>query len=169
MRSALPEYRALKSGGSIAAHEDSDRLRACLRFVEGNPTKEDIAWVSNAMSTYLTGCGQLPLERCLHLPSTHGGWLHFQRDLWLCKAAALISASGSWTGAQKLAQEWNTFLSRGPWQAWRDEDSPPDYATPLSEALFYASRFNRSRSLGAKQLRRIVGHVFSKEGGECHD
>jgi hypothetical protein len=159
----LNEYCVPNLAGEREFFDDTTgnyQLKACARFIKGAQTAADIAWVRQALTAYLGSAGEVPLERCLHLPSTHTAWRKTNRDQWLCKAAFLIDAEGSWSGSQKLEDEWKKFISRGPWGAWRDEENPPEHATALSEALFYATRLNRSQSLNAKQICRIAGQVF---------
>lgn len=123
----------------------------------------EIEWLRGCFDAFLSMNGAVPLERCLRLPTTIAGWRRSRRDGWLIKAATLIEADDSPTGSAMLREEWNTFISRGPWQAWRDDSGPPRSATPLYEALFWASRFSRSKCLGAKQIERIAGHIFTKK------
>ena len=158
----LKDYRVPTDVIADDENESPDPLRACLRFADGVQTESDIAWVSRAFAAYLRDSGSIPLERCLHLPTTHAGWRRINRDIWLCKAARLVGHHGSWSESQRLAGEWERFISRGAWSSWRDEEAPPAYATDLSAALFYATRLNRSQGLNAKQIHRIVGH-FSTE------
>ena len=162
LHQALNEYRIPADAGGVASESAGSTapLQACMRFVDGKPTAEDIAWIGKALAAYLGKGGEIPLARCLRLPTTHTGWRKLNRDRWLCKAAALIDSDGIWTGSQKLESEWTKFILRGPWKQWQDDDAPPDHATGLSEALFYATRLNRSQGLDAKQLCRIVGHVL---------
>lgn len=138
-------------------------LVAVARFVDGAASPSEIEWLRNSLGAFLGSNGTVPLERCLHLPTTMAGWRKSRRDGWLVIAASLIDAAGSTTGSIRLETEWNTFLSRGPWQAWRDDSEPPSEATPLAVALFWATRFNRSESLSPKQIERIAGHIFVKK------
>ena len=165
-RRAAAEYRvphAAPDGADQLATED-DPLQALAHFTDGALTERGAALLRKGIDAYLDAGGEIPLERCLGIPSTHAARRRLRRDSWLRKAATFIDASSRWTGSQKLEAEWNKFISRGPWQAWRDGDYPPPEATPLSEALFYATVCNRSDSLTAKQIDRIVGHIFT---GQC--
>lgn len=159
------EYRAPPANdvADVSQVAGAAPLLAIVRFADGGHTRNDYALLQKGFDTWLNAGGALPLERCLGLPSTHTGMRKFRRDHWLCKAASLIDADGSTTGAQKLEAEWNKFISRGPWYIWRDDGSPPADATPLSEALFWATRYNRSESLTARHMMRIVGHVFTEK------
>jgi hypothetical protein len=138
----------------------SDPVQAIVRFTSGQATDIDRAVLQKGFHAFLNADGAVPLERCLGIPTTPAGWRKARRDSWLCTAAGLLDATGSATGARALKSEWDRFISRGPWNAWRDEMDPPAGATPLSRALFYATMLNRSDSLTTRQLARIVGHIF---------
>ncbi|MDP3669571.1 MAG: hypothetical protein Q8R69_07775 [Telluria sp.] len=161
MHQALQEYRVPAAGESIAGADGPDQLKACMRFIDGKPTADDVAWIGRGIAAFLGDMGSIPLERCLRLPTTHNALRKLRRDEWLRKAASLLDVDGSWIGAQKLETEWNKFIDRGPWQHWRDDESPPPHSSALNEALFYATRLNRSQALGVKHLSRIVGDTFS--------
>lgn len=162
LQQALNEYRIPgdTEGVSADSTDSAAPLQSCMRFVDRKPTAEDIEWMGQAIAAYLGTGGDIPLARCLNLPTTNTGWRKLNRDRWLCKAAALLATDGTWAGSQKLEAEWTKFIVRGPWKQWQDDAAPPDHATALSEALFYATRLNRGQGLDAKQLCRIVGHVF---------
>lgn len=156
---SMNEYRVpdiAGNAGFFSRTSDYDPWRSCARLADGKATVADLAWVGRAFSAFLCGNGTISLERCLRLPSTPTAWRIFHRNTWLCKAAFLIEGSGP----KQLETEWNTFISRGFWQSWRVDEHPPEYATALNEALFYATRLNRSESLGEKQIDRITRHVF---------
>lgn len=163
--SAAAEYRAPHSNDVEDVNQVAGAapLLAIVRFTDGGLTDSDIALLQRGYDTWLNAGGTIPLERCLGLPSTHNGLRKLRRDHWLRKAASLIDADGSTTGSQQLEAEWNRFLSRGPWVIWRDDAEPPVDATPLSTALFWATRYNRSESLTARHIARIAGHVFMKK------
>lgn len=164
-RGAGAEYRAPqgKDIEDINPLDGSAALLAIVRFVDGGLADADLELLQRGVDTWLNAGGTISLERCLGLPSTHNGLRRARRDHWLCKAASLVDADGSTTGSQMLEAEWNKFLIRGPWFIWRDESEPPPEATPLSEALFWATRYNRSESLTARQIARIVGHIFTEK------
>lgn len=159
------EYRAPRSNDveDVSQVAGAAPLLAIVRFTDGGLTDSDMELLQRGYDTWLNAGGAIPLERCLGLPSTHNGLRKLRRDHWLCKAASLIDADGSTTGSQQLETEWNTFLSRGPWIIWRDDAEPPPDATPLSVALFWATRYNRSESLTARHIARIVGHIFGEK------
>lgn len=156
----LGEYRVPDAGADALAGNSADPLKACIRFVDGNPTKADIEWIGSGLHALLANMGAVPLERCLRLPNSYNTWRKLSRDQWLCKAASMFEAESSWSAAQKLEAEWTRFIQRGYWQQWRDDEYPPACASDLNMALFYATRLNRSQGLNAKQLSRIIGHSF---------
>lgn len=164
-RGIAAEYRVPHAAADSADQlvDEEDPLQALAHFTDGALTESGAALLRKAFDAYLNAGGEIPLERCLGIPSTHAARRRLRRDSWLRKAAMLIDADGSWTGSQKLEAEWNRFISRGPWQAWRADDRPPPEATPLSEALFYATVCNRSDSLTVKHIARIVGHIFTEK------
>ena len=143
--------------------DDLNTLTALTRFGDGVETEQDLATLRKGVRVYIGERGKLPLERCLRLPKSHDGWRRSQRDYWLLQAARHVDVDGRWNGAQKLEQEWNRFLTGERWNAWRDDEDPPAWATSLSAALFYATRYNRSTSLNAKQISRIAGHIFKEK------
>jgi len=160
-RGAAVEYRAPLTG----ATEEASPLLAIVRFADGALTEVDRALLQKGFDIYLNAGGEIPLERCLGIPKTHTAWRKLRRDSWLRQAASLIDADGTTTGSQKLEAEWNKFISRGAWNAWRDDPEPPADASLLSVALFWATRYNRSQSLTARQIARIAGQIFT---GKCH-
>jgi hypothetical protein len=74
----------------------------------------------------------------------------------------LIDAEDSKDGAKQLAKHYQVFLTRGTWHVWRDSSEPPEGASALRAALFRVARAHNGRSLGHKQIRRIVGHIWDK-------
>lgn len=142
---------------------DDDPVARMVRIADGRPSAVDLMALRNGFTAYLNGAGDLSLERCLRMPTTWKAWRRAQRDYWLCQAAQHVDANGTWSGCVSLEREWETFLSRGPWRQWRDDASPPDGTSKLSSALFFASRYNRGCALVARQLDRIVRHVFDSK------
>jgi len=96
-------------------------------------------------------------EGYLGIPATPARCRRWLRDGWLARAAAHIDATGEWAGCVQLAEEWETFQTRGGWSAWRDlKEPPPELTSELRRALFYASRFHDGRpALGATGLFAI--------------
>lgn len=141
--------------------ESTDPVRALLRYRNKKPRDADEAWVQSKIDTWFKAKGELSLEQSFGV--TYGRLCRFQRDEWLCEAASLIDADRISTGSEKLEAEWNRFISRGPWNAWRDDPAPPPDAARLHVALFWATRFNQSQSLTASQLARITKQIFSRK------
>lgn len=144
----------------LATCDDAEAVARVVRLATGAATLADHAHVRRAAKAWLSSNGDVPFERCMRLPTTPDSFRRMQRDMWLCEAAKHIFADSPWDATVLLLHEWDRFLSRGPWRDWRDDADPPTWAEPLSLAFFYASRFNRGRSLGHRQVWRITRHVF---------
>lgn len=160
-------YRAppppIEMNGPILDKKLISAARAA-RIAAGEFTQEDLSWIQMIFDSHLRDNGSIQLERRMGLPTTYEGTRIFNRNRWLCYAALLINADSAWSAGQKLENEWNRLVTRGAWSAWRDDEQPPSNIPPLSEALFYATRLNRSESLCAQQIYRIVQHIFT---GKC--
>jgi hypothetical protein len=133
------------------------------KIKDGDATAFEQAWLCRGLDAYFSANGQIPMERCLQLPPTIAKWRQSCRDIWLMKAAGYIHAECAASGCAALRSEWITFVSRGPWRTWKEDAGPPASATPLHEALFWASRLSRSKWLGVRQINRIAGHVFTEK------
>jgi len=98
-----------------------------------------------------------PLQAYLRLPTTASKVRLYIRNVWLARAAAWIDARGPWHGCTRLAEEWETFCTRGGWQAMRALERPPaEVTSELRRALFHASKHHGDEpTLGAHGLRRI--------------
>lgn len=140
--------------------DGDDPLSRMVRMANGQFTPEDRQALQRAFTAYIESDGGLSLERCLHVPTTWKAWRRMKRNYWLCQAAQHIDATGVWTGCVSLENEWEAFISRGPWRQWRDDARPPEDASQLSAALFWASRNNQGQALVARQLSRFVRHIF---------
>jgi hypothetical protein len=138
-------------------------LALVARFAEGSPTAADIQAIARAARVWLRADGQVTLERILHLPAGFEARRRLERDRWLMRAAELLRPVGSQrAGCERLAELWLRFRCGSAWRAWALLAAPPADASELEEVLFHATRANRSKCLGAKQLGRVVGHVFSR-------
>jgi hypothetical protein len=133
------------------------------RFVNASPSLSDLKWLADAFGSWLKVDGDIPLERCLHLPTTQNAFRVMKRNQWICDAIALLPDRDLWVASTRLATEWNEFIARGPWRFWRGESDPPADASPLSRCLFYATSHNRGLAVGEKQISRIAGHLFSQK------
>lgn len=93
------------------------------------------------------------MNRFLGLPTT-GAQLHRAvRDFWLRKAALLLT-DGAELDIARLHQEFSTFITRGAWPSWRKLDLPPENASELRRALFFAAKFSDGETLCPRQMYR---------------
>jgi len=164
MRRTAAEYRAPEGRDvdDVSEIDGGDSLLALVHLADGGLTKSDLALLQEGAELWFSTGGVISLERCFRLPSTHTALRKYRRDHWLRKAAALIDADGSTTGSQKLETEWNKFITRGAWNVWRDDYAPPPGTSAFDEALFFATRYNRSKSLTARRLAQILGNIFKR-------
>lgn len=147
--------------GLVSVEQSANEAMAmAVRFRSGKPTANDLDCMARAMQAWMSGKGDVSLERCLRLPNTPESFRSMERDHWLCEAAKHFKTLGSWPASIKLADEWAAFISHGPWRLWRDDCDPPADASSLSRCLFYATRCNRGRSVGERQVNRIIRHTF---------
>lgn len=97
----------------------------------------DVAWVRDGLKLWLAAGGDLPLERCLRLPSRPAGLRRMLRDLQLVEAARHLPPGPTWTRARMLSEAIQRFEAR-LWPCWRSMSEPPGYATPIERRLFQA-------------------------------
>lgn len=128
------------------------------RMASGTMTDADLSQLADIARSMLADRGMGPsLERRLRLPTTEKRWRDQQRLGWLMLAAEHLDFAESWEGlCRDLAESWVTFITRGPWRVWRDEEDPPEEAATLNRALFYATRESRGKALGARQLQNLL-------------
>ena len=148
--------------------EDIDRVTATedvmgvlLRMARKTLKESDADFLSQVAIKFI--CAELDWARCWGVPSTPESLRVMQRNFWLCEAARHVETRGLWTGPLTLHAAWERFVSRGPWRAWRDDADPPEGASPLDCALFWATRWNRGDVLGEKALSRIVRREFESK------
>ena len=140
-----------------SAPRSLDVLSSLERMCAGESSHEAMAMLRAGVSAWLRCGAELPLERCLGLPTTPGQLRRARRDAWLRKAAECMRVnSDPYAVATALAREIDIFLSRGGWAQWRDLTEAPAGATPLRRAIWEASRLNRGQGFSAKQLHRIL-------------
>lgn len=135
---------------------NSDQLLNAL--AGGRRTAEDVELVWAAAQRWLeNGCMQ-PMHRFLRLPPTPGKLTKATRDLWLRRASLLIDAESTapTVKARNLLNELEKFITRGPWQSWRDLAAPPDSCSALRKALFYATKYHAGKLLSEWQIYRIL-------------
>jgi hypothetical protein len=131
-----------------------------IRVLAGDTAEEVTAWMTDGLRRWVRADGSIDLHRAFGLPPTPWRVL---RDYWLRQAATALADSGE-TGdlSAPLADEWNVFVLRCPWRRWRDVGGPPADASPLRAALFRATVAAGGKTLGARQLRNVLGN-FSGE------
>jgi hypothetical protein len=161
-----PSIVALTEGDSSNSLDESDGVARIVRLASGKASSEDLRFLGMAARTWIDSDGEITFERCMRLPTTPDAFRCMQRDRWLCEAAGRLGGASAWAMSCAVSDQWAVFVARGPWREWRDDADPPKHASPLSCALFYASHFNRGNSLGARQVHRIVRHVFDSK---CHN
>lgn len=143
--------------------QDADALEMVQRIAAGDMGPDVAHWLQHSVSTWLRSGGEVPLERCMHLPNTPKRLQLVRRDAWLIGAAELIPGSSANQVAEELSDHLAAFLSHGPWRHWRDLQDAPPGASGLRTALFYVAKFNDGEGLSAKQVWRIVGHRFDQK------
>jgi len=134
-------------------------------------------WVSEGFRNWLKAGGTVPLERCLRLPSTPGQMARLRRNAWVAKAARVLAAApvtphgdqdspatnnelAHTQTAADLARELDRFVTRGGWSHWRHLPRPPADASKLRICLFHIVSSNNGKSLGSKQVERILKHFL---------
>lgn len=131
-------------------------VELAAKLANGDPDPRVLRWAEEGFAVFFRHGGMIPLERCLCLPGAQGLRLA-QRNIWLVQAAKLLP------NVHSLAHEYDTFLSSGPWRAWRGLSAAPDGTSKLRIALFHAAKANNGKSLSVKQIRRIVGHKYTQQ------
>ena len=140
---------------SLDGFDDLERMRAAAGHIPevAEHLREIDRWIEDGTDA--------PLQAYLQFPITAARRRRYRRDKWLVLAAREIEASGTYTGALHLKAELDAFLTRGAWFAWRNDAAPPEDATKLRAALFWAVKFNDgSGDLTARRLQDIVGSVW---------
>lgn len=99
----------------------------------------EVARLQKGFSAWLAGSGAMPLERYLHLPQTTKALTRANRDAWLRQAWLLTDPVEPWLKSCALAVELNDFMAR-IWPAWSQQDAPPERASGLRSALFWAAK-----------------------------
>lgn len=99
----------------------------------------EIAQLQRGFSGWLVSGGAVPLETCLHLPQTKKGFARANRDVWLRRAWQLTDANEPWLKSCALAAEMADFAAR-IWPEWGKDNRPPERASALRSALFWAMK-----------------------------
>ncbi|MDP3797402.1 MAG: hypothetical protein Q8R06_09665 [Polaromonas sp.] len=139
---------------------DTSPMDLALRVVAGQFNGPVLDVLQRGFAVFLDAGGAVPLERCLRLPRSTIGFRRTQRDRWLIELARSTEGKTARAKCVAISTELNTFLARGSWHAWRDMQDPPAGTSRLRVVLFYAAKFNDGKGLSAKQVGRIVGHLF---------
>jgi hypothetical protein len=122
----------------------------------GKPSAAAYEGLWSAAQTWLQYGGSRPFECFAGLPTTGAALAKASRDLWLRRAAEGLTANTEYIKAHKLAEEFQTFTTRGPWRSWCEAAHPPAEASALRTALFYAAKFNDSKSLSWRTIYRAL-------------
>ena len=160
---------AASTPASSVADESSEPIAALRRFAFGEPSPADIELMRKGFKGYINCDGEVPLERCLGLPRTPNGRRVGQRNRRLMEIAQLIEGDKSWAGCGVIEDMWSAFVSRGVWRTWQAFDQPPDSATAIEVALFYATRNNNGVVLVQQQIHRICRHIFKSKSQRVFD
>jgi|GEM_PF-6616982 len=136
---------------------EDDLIELAAKMANGDFDHRVLRWAKKSFAVFVRNGATVPLGRCFGLPSAPQRWRLAKRNNWLIQAAEEVP------NAHQLAYEYDTFLSRGPWLAWRDLSAVPDGTSRLRTALFHAAKANKGKSLSRKQIWRIVGHKYRQQ------
>lgn len=109
----------------------------------GRISSEALDWLAEGFATFDRADGQLPMERCLRLP-TQAQRQRQQRDYWVCEAARLIGGDSAKSTAARVGSDLDAFM-RGTWREWRALADPPYGTSELRCVLF-----RLAKSLGGR-------------------
>lgn len=141
----------------------SDPCSLAARFAAGSEEPEVMAWARGGVAAYMRARSSVALERCLRLPTTESRFTRARRDYWLMQASEALGEGYTWTAAVHLADELSTFLSRGPWRAWRVLEEPPSGVSELRAALFWVAKHGGDGGLNARTVHRKFRHFFPEK------
>lgn len=111
-------------------------------------------WLGKGLRTWLRAGGAIDLSRALRIPRNPQ---RFLRDHYLCVAAgALQEIDAPQNISVALTREWNVFVTRGPWGAWRDAGGPPENSSVLRGALYHATLASGGRVLCQRQIKNVI-------------
>jgi hypothetical protein len=137
-------------------HPAADPFDLVERIVNGVLDADATRWVQRGFLTWIRSDGEIPLERCLHLPRTSKQLQRLRRDDAIRDAGRLLDAPTSYALAKEVERELCQFIERGPWRHWRALGAAPEQSSKLRAALFVAVKCNDGESLSVKQLQRIL-------------
>lgn len=124
------------------------------RLAAGGADPSTLQWVQAGMAAWVRAGGEIPLERCLHLPRSPTSRRKMKRVEWVQIAANQLDAKTDWGICTGLAAELNQFLSRGPWFAWKNMKNPPAEASNLRTALFHIAQMSDGKPLAPRTFYR---------------
>lgn len=144
------------NGDGLAERGAPDEFERAQRVARGEIDPIDLQWLSKGFAAFLTGCGAIPLERCLRLPRNDSALRRACRNFWLRRAWGAIGKQLSpWCRSEKLAAAVRDFESRH-WQRWRTLEQPPADGSELDVALFQAFRSHARIPFTAMQIHNIA-------------
>lgn len=138
-----------------------------IRVSEGICGEPERLWLCEGFAIWYRAGGEVPLDRCLRLPSTFKKLRAIERRHYLLMAAAEIEADGIWCKCVLLAEELQQFIARGAWKRWKDLAAPPGGTSQLRTALFHIARLNAGRALTARRVFEILRERLKE--GQCDE
>ena len=153
------ELQAIEAVSVFATSRHEKRLSGdelLEALSNGKPTQAAYNTLWLAAETWVRGTGNNSIQICAHLPTTGPALMRARRNWWLRHAASLLPLDTSEPAAHVLHREWETFLSRGPWLAWKTYRAPPPDASELRKALFFASISNDGNAVCLRTVQRAL-------------
>jgi hypothetical protein len=150
---------------NTATQKPVERLVELAAQLDKNPAANQSHWFIEAIADWLNGDAP-SLDAALGLTADGPGkrtaltkWRRQQRNKWICAAADCVEGAGSWQKSVNLAPEIKTFEAI-IWPKWKTKKEPPNDASQLRRALFYARQYG-GRLPGTAQ--GIDDVIFSSE------
>jgi hypothetical protein len=164
-RASLPDacdVHAQKGQGAAVAEADDAALDLIAMVSAGHFTPPVCARLQRGFSSFGADDDDRPLslECYLRLPRGKAARRRTRRNRWLLQLASEFDSDTPWGRAGEVSKALDDFLSRGPWQAWREEDDPPAFTSNLRTALFRVAKNNDGAGLSVKQVWRVIGHLY---------
>ena len=138
-----------------AALRDGGLLEA-ITSDKPSPAAYECLWLASQL--WIADGGKLPMQRYFSVLATAASMEKAGRDVWLRKAAKLIQTGTPFSKAHELANELEKFITRGPWNTWRNlnREHPPTESSELRAALFYVAKFNNGELLSKQTIYRAL-------------
>lgn len=140
----------------------TDQAVHIARQIAASGRVDDAAaqWLADGLRRWMDAKGDADmLLRCLRLPTTPKAWARHDRDLWLCRAGALIDEPALPRRAARLAELARRF-ERDKWLIYREQPRCPAFFDELDQCLFAARRAHRFPD-SARQYQNILSGNFS--------